>query len=528
MPEIANNEEKIIFSKWEELISQTIIVPNEDIDDEKPKYTVSIEQPQGATITVTILNTGESFTNSAEVDEGSTYTVSISGDNAKYFVLNTEGGKVEDNISIFATDFREDDDPDRCAIIILQDSAEDQIIRAHITDPDGKESSIDFRNSTWVTPGSKAEFYLEIPFQRKWDPGRLNMELLDPVVKNVNYVYATPPIVRDDYDPTIVIVTIIQVPHMTIHVWVTPPGETEATDYTSSFNAKIGSSYKITTTMESEWYEGGSVRFTMSGVFTQDCTITGISPELVMFTVHITQTEHQTITVICNGKNYTSDFTTRKGSTWMATISGESNRWDVGDITPYSSGTLTSDIWITATPATFLPQIMQINFWKMTDRSPYASFWGADDNAAADKYTDHGWFQDWWPMRTFCYRTSSENLIINMADDNKAQYLSSKTTYIIMHPWYVLNNPYDVKIATKYNEAIFKFPSSARTNFKGWEEATDGYGIDTADITMILDGTEYPPESNRLNSMAYKALKGLVYCWNNGIIQFDCDVKFDM
>ena len=259
--------------------------------------------------------------------------------------------------------------------------------------------------------------------------------------------------------------------------------------------------------------------------FLNDCTITGVEPELVMFTVHIIQTEHQTITVTCNGAKYTTDFVARKNSIWSATIVGETNRWDPGEISPQTNGSLVSDIWITASPATFLPQIMQISFWKMTDRGPYASFWGTDDNAASDKYTDHGWFQDWYPMRTFCYRNKSENLIINMSD--RTAFERSTTTYIYMSPWYVTPDSYSTSSATKYNQAIFKFPSASRTNFRGWEEATDGYGIEPTVITMILDGQEHPPGTSKYNCVSYRALRGLVYCWNHGIIQFDCDVKYE-
>ena len=84
--------------------------------------------------------------------------------------------------------------------------------------------------------------------------------------------------------------------------------------------------------------------------FLNDCTITGVSPELVMFTVHIIQTAHQTITVNCNGANYTTDFTARKNSVWKATIAPEIN-YRAGTITPQENGTLVADITITATPA---------------------------------------------------------------------------------------------------------------------------------------------------------------------------------
>ena len=380
MPESANKEEIVLLSKWEELISQTNIVPLKKEDEEIPQYTITIQQPEGATITVAL--DGTNHTETFDADKGSVYTVSLSGDNARYLVPNTEGGKLTDNVTISATDYRSDPIPERCAIIILQDSAEDQIIRAHVTNMDGNgnDGITDYRNSVWVSPGAKAEFYLEIPFQRKWDPGKLNVEVLDPVTKNVNYVYATPPIIRSDFDPTIVIVTVIQVPHMTIHIWVTPPGGGAETEYTSSFNPKIGSTYRITTTMESDWYEGGMVSFPLAGSFTQDCTITGRSPEMVYFTVHIIQSAHQTITVSCNGD--TSDFKAKPESTFNVSVQADVGYCD-GDPN-YRSGTILSDITISAQPVVAYREKFDLLIgegWTEGGLGPFVGFsaWNFDD-----------------------------------------------------------------------------------------------------------------------------------------------------
>ena len=358
MAEPNNKEEYILNSDWEELIDQTDITPLVTMTDENtPEYTVTINQPEGATITVALLS-GETKTETFTAKQGTVYTVSISGDNASKLILNTNGGKVLGDMTIEARDYSKDDNPDYCSIIILQEHAEDQVIYCHLTNPDGTEDTTEYRNSLWVQPGSRCDFTLETNFVRKWDLGKLNVETINPVTKNVNYVYATPPVIRDDFDPTICAVTIIQVPHMTIHVWVTAPGETTEVEHTESFNAKIGSTYRITTTMESNWYEGGRVLYPTTGTFSLDCTITGVSPELVIFTVHIIQTAHQTITVNCNGANYTTDFTARKNSIWKATIAPDKD-YKAGDITPATSGSLIKDITITATEAT--PSVITSN-----------------------------------------------------------------------------------------------------------------------------------------------------------------------
>ena len=417
MPEPNNNEEYILNSDWEELIDQTDITPLVTMTDENtPEYTVTINQPEGATITVALLS-GETKTETFTAKQGTVYTVSISGDNASKLILNTNGGKVLGDMTIEARDYSQDDNPNYCSIIILQEHAEDQVIYCHVTNPDGTEDTTEYRNSIWVQPGSRCDFSLETNFVRKWDLGKLNVESINPVTKNVNYVYATPPVIRDDFDPTICAVTIIQVPHMTIHVWTTAPGETTEVEHTETFNAKIGSTYRITTTMESDWYEGGRVLYPTTGTFNLDCTITGVSPELVMFTVHIIQTAHQTITVNCNGANYTTDFVARKNSVWKATISSETN-YKAGEITPQSSGTIVSDITITATPAKLA--VLTLNMvppWENTSDlykqftainsvvelyHPYGNIWGSDEggyignpgNAAWIQCTDSGkyWF----------------------------------------------------------------------------------------------------------------------------------------
>ena len=382
MAEPNNKEEYILNSDWEELIDQTDITPLVTMTDENtPEYTVTINQPEGATITVALLS-GETKTETFTAKQGTVYTVSISGDNASKLILNTNGGKVLGDMTIEARDYSKDDNPNYCSIIILQEHAEDQVIYCHLTNPDGTEDTTEYRNSLWVQPGSRCDFTLETNFVRKWDLGKLNVETINPVTKNVNYVYATPPVIRDDFDPTICVVTIIQVPHMTIHVWVTAPGETTEVEHTETFNAKIGSTYRITTTMESNWYEGGRVLYPTTGTFSLDCTITGVSPELVMFTVHIIQTAHQTITVNCNGANYTTDFQAKPESTFTTTIQADVGYCE-GDAN-YPTGTVLGEMWITASAVVAYREKFDLLIgegWTEGGKGPFVGFsaWNFDD-----------------------------------------------------------------------------------------------------------------------------------------------------
>ena len=75
------------------------------------------------------------------------------------------------------------------------------------------------------------------------------------------------------------------------------------------------------------------------------------------FTVTVTQTENQTITVTCNGVDYTSSFTANYGDTWTASIVATNTDYNPG-ILSAGSGTITSNISISATPATAKRQII--------------------------------------------------------------------------------------------------------------------------------------------------------------------------
>lgn len=67
--------------------------------------------------------------------------------------------------------------------------------------------------------------------------------------------------------------------------------------------------------------------------------------------VKIIQSDHQLITVRCNGRTYTSDFEELDGSNWVATIRITDTGYDIGTLTK-SSGTVTNGLTISASEAT--------------------------------------------------------------------------------------------------------------------------------------------------------------------------------
>lgn len=68
------------------------------------------------------------------------------------------------------------------------------------------------------------------------------------------------------------------------------------------------------------------------------------------YAVIINPTSHQTITVTCDGKDYTTSFTAKANSTFTAKITPETG-YTAGTLN-ITSGTITSDVSITATEAT--------------------------------------------------------------------------------------------------------------------------------------------------------------------------------
>lgn len=89
------------------------------------------------------------------------------------------------------------------------------------------------------------------------------------------------------------------------------------------------------------------------------------NPNAQIFTVTITQSANQTITVTCNGVAYTSTFTANYGSTYTTSVS-PSTEYTAGTISS-DSGTITNNISISATAATSNAPTGSITVAKLTE-----------------------------------------------------------------------------------------------------------------------------------------------------------------
>lgn len=139
-------------------------------------------------------------------------------------------------------------------------------------------------------------------------------------------------------------ITIIQSKNQTIKVTC------NGTAHTSSFTANYGSTY-IATVTPNTGYNAGTLNHT-SGTVTGDLTISAIAATIKQFTVTITQSANQTITVKCNGQSYTSSFKANYGSTYTASVSVSNSVYYTPGTISSASGTITNNVTISATAAT--------------------------------------------------------------------------------------------------------------------------------------------------------------------------------
>ena len=143
--------------------------------------------------------------------------------------------------------------------------------------------------------------------------------------------------------------TITQSEHQTITV--TANGK----EYTDKFTANEGTTWTAKVVPE-DGYVAGTLAAT-SGTLSADYTLTATAATKATgktYTLTITQSEHQTITVSANGLDYTSTFTANEGTAWTAAIKADDG-YTAGTLSK-TSGTLTADDTVSATAATKKPE----------------------------------------------------------------------------------------------------------------------------------------------------------------------------
>lgn len=321
---------EVFYSYYEQLINQAEIVLRTDTERgigavNIPNYTITIPTVEGVTVKVlTYGGTFATYNSTFSAPKGTAFTVSLAGNNASKYMLSVTGGVLVEDVNISLLN-RENGG--RCAVIIDEPFGKDQLI---VTKRAGK----DFLplESYFAFPGESVEFAIHVPWKRKFDPGILNITRIPNIQKNTNMIYATPPVLKKDFDPNIVEVTINKKPHQTIHVYTTDKAN-KTTDNTKTFRTEPGIRYTIENKAEPGWVAGevhvknvyGETLIT-NGRFDID-TIVDVDDAKIQFVkLKINQKPHQTIKVkVWNEdgtsfKEYTDEALVQANSKFEVTI----------------------------------------------------------------------------------------------------------------------------------------------------------------------------------------------------------------
>ena len=141
-----------------------------------------------------------------------------------------------------------------------------------------------------------------------------------------------------------VTITIIQSANQTIHIYT--PYKTGGIDHTSTFTCPVGTTYEAEIIAKSG-YTAGTLNVNESGTFSNDITINATAAVALQYTLTITQSAHQTITVTANGKTYTNSVSLPYGTRWTATITPDTG-YMAGKLNK-TNGIITSDDTVYAT-----------------------------------------------------------------------------------------------------------------------------------------------------------------------------------
>ena len=141
-----------------------------------------------------------------------------------------------------------------------------------------------------------------------------------------------------------VTITIIQSANQTIHIYT--PYKTGGIDHTSTFTCPVGTTYEAEIIAKSG-YTAGTLNVNESGTFSNDITINATAAVALQYTLTITQSAHQTITVTANGKTYTNSVSLPYGTRWTATITPDTG-YAAGKLNK-TSGIITGDDTVYAT-----------------------------------------------------------------------------------------------------------------------------------------------------------------------------------
>lgn len=342
---------EVFYSYYEQLINQAEIVLRTDTErgiggTAIPNYTVTIQSKPGVTVKVITYKGGfTTHTSTFSAPKGTAFTVSLEGENSSKYMLSLTGGVLVEDVTI---SLLSKEDMARCAIIIDEPFGKDQLI---LTKKQGSEYLP--LDSYFAYPGDRADFIVHVPWKRKYDPGILNITSIPVIQKNTNMIYATPPVLKADFDPNIIEVTVNNKPHQTIHVYTTDKSN-KTTDNTNTFRSEPGIRYTIESKAEPGWVAGGvHVRnvygesMVSNGKFDIDAVVTVDDAKVQYVKLKISQKPHQTIRVkVWNDdgssfKEYTDDALVQVNSRFEVSITPEAN-YNAGKLNA-TSGRISKD-----------------------------------------------------------------------------------------------------------------------------------------------------------------------------------------
>ena len=342
---------EVFYSYYEQLINQAEIVLRTDTERgiggvAVPNYTVTIQSKPGVTVKVITYKGGfTTHTSTFSAPKGTAFTVSLEGENSSKYMLSLTGGVLVEDVTI---SLLSKEDMARCAIIIDEPFGKDQLI---LTKKQGSEYLP--LDSYFAYPGDRADFIVHVPWKRKYDPGILNITSIPVIQKNTNMIYATPPVLKSDFDPNIIEVTVNNKPHQTIHVYTTDKSN-NTTDNTSTFRTEPGVRYTIESKAEPGWVAGEvhvknvyGESMVSNGKFDIDAIVTVDDAKIQYVKLKISQKPHQTIRVkVWNEdgsafKEYTDDALVQVNSRFEVSITPEAN-YNAGKLN-VTSGRISKD-----------------------------------------------------------------------------------------------------------------------------------------------------------------------------------------
>lgn len=342
---------EVFYSYYEQLINQAEIVLRTDTErgiggTAIPNYTVTIQSKPGVTVKVITYRNGfTTHTSTFSAPKGTAFTVSLEGENSSKYMLSLTGGVLVEDITI---SLLSKEDMARCAIIIDEPFGKDQLI---LTKKQGSEYLP--LDSYFAYPGDRADFVVHVPWKRKYDPGILNITSIPVIQKNTNMIYATPPVLKSDFDPNIIEVTVNNKPHQTIHVYTTDKSN-NTSDNTNTFRSEPGIRYTIESKAEPGWVAGNihvknvyGESMVSNGKFDIDAIVTVDDAKIQYVKLKISQKPHQTIKVkVWNEdgsafKEYTEDALVQVNSRFEVSITPEAN-YNAGKLN-VTSGRISKD-----------------------------------------------------------------------------------------------------------------------------------------------------------------------------------------